>query len=253
MKSNSSLTKLRIYSLLILSLLWMGSDLWAISSPKPAALWNFFYYLRTVRIISFSANPTYFSPNINSTNIRAQMQTKPSGLQSLVRWTIQIKNSGGTVVRTYSGKGISVNIIWNGRNSQNVVVSDGIYNIKLSTTLLLIPMEQRTIQMTVDKTAPVLNITSPSEGQFTNSQTLNVSGSTNEDLNQLTLNGSSVVVSNRTFNTTCTLTEGVNTLSLIAVDRAGNTAQVNRQVTLDTTVPNLTIDTPRDGDTVIGH
>lgn len=53
-----------------------------------------------------------------------------------------------------------------------------------------------------------------------------------------TINGQSVTVgSNGTFSTTVELTEGDNTITVIAKDAAGKTTTVTRKVTLDTVAP----------------
>lgn len=96
---------------------------------------------------------------------------------------------------------------------------------------------------TVDTVPPTLNITAPADGLVTSSQTINVAGSTNDSTSSpvtvaITLNGSDqgsvTVSSDGTFTKTVTLAEGGNTLVITAMDAAGKTTSVTRNVTLNT-------------------
>lgn len=97
---------------------------------------------------------------------------------------------------------------------------------------------------TVDTVPPTLNITSPAEGLITANATVTVSGTTNDATSTpttVTVNGSAVTVSSSgAFSTTVTLSEGTNTITIIATDAAGKTTTVKRTVTLNTKVPKIT-------------
>lgn len=108
---------------------------------------------------------------------------------------------------------------------------------------------------TIDTVPPALNITSPANNSITNAASCVVAGTTNDATSSpvtLTVNGTVVTVNaNGSFSTTITLSEGLNTINIVAKDSAGKTTTVTRTVTLDTSKPailNITI-TPNPADT----
>lgn len=117
----------------------------------------------------------------------------------------------------------------------------------------------------VDTVPPSLNITSPSEGLITNTSALTVSGTTNDATSspvtvKISLNGADqgavTVESSGAFSKTITLREGANVIVVTATDSAGLESSVTRNVTLDTTVPQIIsatiVPNPADtGETVI--
>lgn len=100
---------------------------------------------------------------------------------------------------------------------------------------------QKSVQFTVDTVAPTLNVTSPTEGLKTNENTVTVSGTTNDATSspvKVTVNGDAVTVQeNGSFSKVVTLTEGENTITVIATDSAGKQTTVVRHVTKDTGAP----------------
>ena len=101
-----------------------------------------------------------------------------------------------------------------------------------------------TISIKVDTVPPTLNISSPSGNITTNVTNLTVSGYTNDANSSpvtLTVNGSATTVqSNGYFETTVALTEGSNTITVVAKDASGLTTRVERTVKLDTKAPKFT-------------
>jgi hypothetical protein len=102
----------------------------------------------------------------------------------------------------------------------------------------------KSVTFTVDTVPPTLNVSAPSDGYVTNNATLTVSGTTNDATSSpctVTVNGTSVTVgSDGAFTTTVKLSEGSNTITVIAKDAAGKTTTVTRTVTLDTVAPTIT-------------
>ena len=100
---------------------------------------------------------------------------------------------------------------------------------------------EKSTTFTVDTVPPVLNVTSPDDGLITNKSTVVVAGTTNDSTSSpvtLTVNGNKVSVgSNGSFSTTVTLSEGENTITIKAVDKAGKVSTVTRTVTLDSSTP----------------
>lgn len=100
---------------------------------------------------------------------------------------------------------------------------------------------EKSTTFTVDTVPPVLNVTSPDDGLITNKSTVVVAGTTNDSTSSpvtLTVNGKTVSVgSDGSFSTTVTLSEGENTITIEAVDKAGKVSTVTRTVTLDSSTP----------------
>lgn len=100
---------------------------------------------------------------------------------------------------------------------------------------------EKSTTFTVDTVPPVLNVTSPDDGLITNKSTVVVAGTTNDSTSSpvtLTVNGNTVSVgSDGSFSTTVTLSEGKNTITIEAVDKAGKVSTVTRTVTLDSSTP----------------
>lgn len=119
---------------------------------------------------------------------------------------------------------------------------------------------QKSVQFTVDTVAPTLNISSPADNLKTNEDTVTVSGTTNDATSSpvtLTINGDPVTVqSNGSFSKVVNLTEGDNTITIIATDSAGKSTTIVRHVTKDTGAPVFVsveiVDNPVDaGDTYV--
>lgn len=100
---------------------------------------------------------------------------------------------------------------------------------------------QKTVTFTIDTVAPVLNITSPADGTKQNNATCTVAGTTNDATSSpvtVTINGASVTVgTDGSFSKAITLTEGTNTITIVATDAAGKSTTVTRTVILDTGAP----------------
>lgn len=108
---------------------------------------------------------------------------------------------------------------------------------------------QKSTTYTVDTVPPTLNVTSPTEGLITNSQTITVAGTTNDATSspvtiKIELNGVNqgnvTVGTGGAWSKSVTLASGMNTIKVTATDAAGKTSTVTRTVTLDTSVPKIT-------------
>lgn len=119
---------------------------------------------------------------------------------------------------------------------------------------------QKSISFTVDTVPPTLSVTSPADGFITNSNTVNVIGTTNDATSSpvsitITVNGTDqgtvTVGGDGGFSKSVTLAEGQNTIIVTATDVAGKSSSVTRTVTLDTSVPQITAATisPNPADT----
>lgn len=107
---------------------------------------------------------------------------------------------------------------------------------------------QKSTTFTVDTVAPSLNVTSPTEGLITNNASLTVTGTTNDATSSpvtvsITLNdadqGAVTVESSGNFSKAITLASGPNVIVVTSTDQAGKSTSVIRNVTLDTSVPQI--------------
>jgi hypothetical protein len=100
----------------------------------------------------------------------------------------------------------------------------------------------------IDITGPALAVSTLADGETTNNATLNVSGTVSDPsgLAGLKLNGIDVLVTGGSFSSAITLTPGVNTVAVVAVDTLGNRTSDSRNITLDQTAPTLTVTGPAD-------
>lgn len=100
-----------------------------------------------------------------------------------------------------------------------------------------------------DVTPPILTVLAPTDATATNQVTLNVSGQAGDEtvLAAVLVNGVAVTVAgDGSFSTALTLGEGNNTITVTAVDSAGNRTVATRGVTLDSVLPTITVTTPAD-------
>ena len=100
---------------------------------------------------------------------------------------------------------------------------------------------QSSVSFKIDTVAPTLNVTSPTDNFVTNQASITVEGTTNDATSSpvtVTINDEPVTVqSNGSFSKQITLSEGENTITVVATDGAGKSTTVTRHVTLDTGGP----------------
>lgn len=148
--------------------------------------------------------------------------------------------SGNPVALGTGGAFTTMLTLSEGLNAITLIAADNANN---STTF--------TLKITLDTAAPQLTLDAPlSSGDFVTGgpAALAVSGKVSETLASLTLNSESVSVAfDLLFSKTLNLAEGKNTLTLEAVDTAGNKTTVTRTVTLDTAKVALNVTSPAQG------
>jgi hypothetical protein len=137
-----------------------------------------------------------------------------------------------TLARRYFSSQISLE---DGPNTITVVASDASGNAR---TVL--------VHVTLDTQAPVLEITGPLDGSYTNQDPVSVIGLT-EPTAIVRVNGVRAPLDNNRFEALVGLSEGTNTVTVSSTDLAGNVARRTLVVYLDTAAPSLTVFTPRDG------
>ena len=140
-----------------------------------------------------------------------------------VSWSDQ----GGKKVCTYHAANLS-----DGSNSVSLQVTDNDGNVS----------DVATVSFVISTSAPTLNVTSPKDNLLTNSNKVTVAGTAAAGSDAVTLasvkvNGASVPISQGAFSIEVTLTEGENTITIVAEDSIGKTTTVTRHVTVDTKAP----------------
>jgi len=80
-------------------------------------------------VTSFTISPNPFSPNGDGTKDNTTIKATFS---STTNWNLQVKTSSSTTLRTWTGTGSSLSIIWDGKNSTGYRVPDGTYTVSLS-------------------------------------------------------------------------------------------------------------------------
>lgn len=90
----------------------------------------------------------------------------------------------------------------------------------------------------VDTTPPVVIVQQPADGLLTNAAQVTVTGTfSDESATTITVNGNAASIIGNSFSAPVPLTEGSNSLLIVAVDSAGNRSQTTLAVTRDSTPP----------------
>ena len=188
----------------------------------------------TVTVTSPTANQTLTN---NKPTIAFTVTDSDSGVNSD---TISV-----TIDGTKYTSGINKTVITNGYSCTFVpgtALTDGSHTVTVAAT----DNDGNTkttssVTFKVDTVPPALSVTSPTDGFITNQSTVTVTGTTNDATSSpvtLTINGESVTVtSSGTFSHVVTLTNGTNTITVIATDAAGKSTTVTRTVTYNTSAP----------------
>lgn len=214
------------------------------NSAAPAKGFSVIDRTRQLSAEGLGVAPAFFSPNADA----VQDTTTLTGTSSFdgATWTVNVKNSGGTVVRTTTGPADpAISYTWDGRNASNAIQPDGIYTLELVLTDG--PASSTyTPTSTLDRTLPTAAITSPAAGATlsnvyqSGSANVNVVGTSNDsNLLNWTLDygpgwigiatgTSAVVAGNLGIFATLPLTNANYDLRLRVWDKAGNLSTLTR-------------------------
>src|SRR5262249_52836965 len=97
--------------------------------------------------------------------------------------------------------------------------------------------------------APQITITAPQNLSTSNISPVTVTGTISDPAATITVNGIAVPQSGGGFAIPVPLVEGLNVLTAVVTNGSGLASTATVQVTLDTTPPHITIDSPADGTT----
>jgi len=126
--------------------------------------------------------------------------------------------------------------------SYELTLREGKNSIKVDAFDAVGNKVEKIITVYLDTAPPLLVITDPKDGLVISNANMTVEGTTEANA-IVTLNGKSVPNSNGGFTVKFTLKEGLNNITVSAVDKAGNRANATVKVTLDTKV-SLVVSSP---------
>ena len=176
----------------------------------------------------------------------------------VIKWKVTDDDSGvdpNTIGITIDSgakitSGITKNPITNGYECEytpTTALTDGGHTVKVDASDYDgNAATQKSVAFKIDTVPPELNITSPADGTVTSNKSCTVSGKTNDVTSSpvtvtVKLNNGSAeavtVSSDGNFTKVLTLTEGENTITIVARDSAGKETTVTRRVILDTGAP----------------
>ncbi len=81
--------------------------------------------------VTASVDSPYFSPDGDGSRDTIVIHQSSSSEE---RWTAEIRNSAGSVVRSFSWTGQAPDLVWDGRDSSGNVVPDGVYSYAITAT-----------------------------------------------------------------------------------------------------------------------
>ena len=198
-----------------------------------------------------AATPTSVSVGVATTVTVTSVITDPSLTPGSV--ILQSLNTAGQVVAV-------VGTLHDDGLSGDAMANDGTYT--LQTTVYqtaagalrlrvsagfkgsLLRVNSPPMMVNITGTSIGINILSPANLLYTSLTPINVTGTVGDPNATVTINGINAPVTSGQFMATVPLLEGLNTLTAVATNSGGTETTASVQVTLDTTPPHLTIDSP---------
>ncbi|MDD2855819.1 MAG: Ig-like domain-containing protein, partial [Desulfuromonadaceae bacterium] len=131
--------------------------------------------------------------------------------------------------------------------SYTVALAEGLNNISVVAQKEYSEKASLTVSSVLDSVAPVLNVSAIADGSSTGTQVQNISGNVvDANLVSVLVNGLSVALLDNSFTTPVSLVSGANTITVSAVDLAGNAVLNTRTVNFDATAPVIAVTAPMD-------
>ncbi|MFA5832146.1 MAG: RHS repeat-associated core domain-containing protein [Bacteroidota bacterium] len=190
--------------------------------------------MRTVILDTVQPTLVVTSPN-NSLLTQNSLITVNGTVNDSSFVTITINGNAVTAINGIYSSQVALN---EGSNTIIIVVTDAAGNISTET---------RTVVR--DSSVPTLTVTIPANNSITNQTSVFVSGTVIDSTTaSITVNGTLLSIgSNGSFGVVLSLVEGINTITIVATDAAGNSATETKIVRLDTASPTVTNIVPADG------
>lgn len=153
-------------------------------------------------------------------------------------------DAGATV--TVNGTPVTIT---SGAFQTTVALAEGVNAVSVVATNDIGNSIGITRNVTVDSANPVLTVSSPADNSVVNTSSVTVAGTATDasGIKQFLVNGQPVAIgADGAFSTSVNLSEGQNTVALSATDNADNTVSSSVKVTLDSTLPQITLNAPLD-------
>ena len=198
--------------------------------------------------LSVSATSFFLSPNGDQDHDSINLNYNLSEEADV---TVQVLGEEGGLVRTLVSNGPQVAgqhfVVWDGLNDLSQPVADGRYRLQVTAKGPIRSVSQG-ITVQVDTQPPTLRLVNFPDALRVGEPALTAQGLTDTDATiWITGNPQPIGVDSQgRFSLQHRLVEGGNQVEVRAVDPAGNSTRVTRQITLVTTPPDVTIATPLD-------
>jgi flagellar hook assembly protein FlgD len=116
--------------------------------------------IRFLRIKGQSQSETFISPNADGVKDTLRVIVVYS---YPVDWTMTLRNAQSVVVKTYTGSGLSVSQLWDGKDESGQTVEDGTYTYTVQATSSESGLQPVAVggSVVVDNTLPIAEIMSP--------------------------------------------------------------------------------------------
>ena len=208
--------------------------------------------LNTITLVATDAagNKTTVTRRVRR-DTQAPTVSLTSPIDSLITNQLNVTVSGTVkdstaVILTINGNSVSIGT--NGVFSYQLSVVEGMNTITVVATDVVGNKTTVTRNVRRDTQAPIVSLTSPIDSLITNQQTVSVSGTVLDSTTvTLTINGNSVSIGvGGAFSYQLSVTEGMNTITIVATDAAGNKTTVARKVRRDTQAPTVSLTSPVD-------
>src|SRR3990172_567816 len=182
-------------------------------------------------VLSNSEPPDGALLNTGTPTISARYADEPSGSGIDVN-TVRMTVDGNDVTSSASVTATSVSY------TPTSKLSEGQHTVTVNVADRANNPASLSWYFTIDMTLPVVAITTPQNGAVLNTPQIAVSGTVNEPVTSVTINNTPAQVSGLTFSLSLGLSEGQNTITAIATDRAGNSGtSTTVSLRLDTALP----------------
>lgn len=133
------------------------------------------------------------------------------------------KESGKTTVGKDGTFSTVISQTQDGKNTVSAKITDNKGNFSGLSNVL---------SVMIKKTKPKLEVSSPTDNAKVNTDTINVTGTTEDDTTVRINDHFALINNDRSFSYKYKLNDGDNTLKIVAVDLAGNETSIERHVTL---------------------
>ena len=209
--------------------------------------------------------PVSLAQGANTINVTAK---RPSGASASATMDITLdnipptltvsaladKSNTGNQVQNITGMVSDSNLQGVAINGEAVPVVNNTFSSAVSlnpgTNLVILEAEDlagnsiaETRVINFDTSKPVITITGPADNLCTNKNVVTFSGSVDKEAT-VTVGGIPALMDDTRWNATVFLSEGFNTIEVIAVDHGGNSSSLKRTIILDFAVPEVCVSGP---------